>query len=197
MLKSSIEESGPENLNSRRVLNLGCGNQYLPQAINLEVTPDTNPDVVHDLNRLPWPFPDNNFHELLAYDVLEHLDDFIAAMDEVHRICLDKAIVRITVPHFSCANAFTDPTHKRFFSYFSMDYLTGENEIRFYTRALFKKISARMMFYPSLLNKVVWRLANAYPASYERRWAWIFPAWYLYFELQVVKPPMKRPRSLS
>jgi hypothetical protein len=33
----------------------------------------------------------------------------------------------------------------------------------------------------------VWRLANRYPAAYERRWAWIFPAWYLYFELEVDK----------
>ena len=71
--------------------------------------------------------------------------------------------------------------------YFSMDYVTGENEIEFYTRARFKKLSARMMFYPSLLNKLVWRLANRYPAAYERRWAWMFPAWFLSFELEVLK----------
>ena len=33
----------------------------------------------------------------------------------------------------------------------------------------------------------VWRLANRFPAAYERRGAWIFPAWFLYVELEVVK----------
>jgi SAM-dependent methyltransferase len=177
----------PLNLQSRHVLNLGCGLKHLPEAVNLDVTAETNPDLIHDLNSLPWPFPDDHFREVLAYDVLEHLEDLIAAMEEIHRVCQDGAVVRITVPHFSCANAFTDPTHRRLLGYFSFDYATGENEIQFYTRARFKKLANRILFYPSLLNKLVWRLANRYPSAYERRWAWMFPAWYLYFELQVQK----------
>jgi SAM-dependent methyltransferase len=166
---------------------MGCGLKHVPEAVNLDITPATNPDVLHDLNNSPWPFPDNHFREVQAFDVIEHLDNFIAVMEEIHRVCRDKAIVRITVPHFSCANAFTDPTHRRYFGYFSMDYVTAENEIQFYTAARFKKLASRMMFYPSLLNKLVWRLANRYPAAYERRWVWMFPAWYLYFELEVQK----------
>lgn len=177
----------PLNLHRRETLNLGCGLKPSAEAVNLDITSETNPDVVHDLNQLPWPFPDNHFREVLAYDVVEHLDDFIATMEEIHRVCRDKAVVRITVPHFSCANAFTDPTHRRCFGYFSLDYVTGESEIQFYTRARFKKLASRMIFYPSLLNKLVWRLANRYPAAYERRWAWVFPAWHLYFELEVQK----------
>ncbi len=68
-----------------------------------------------------------------------------------------------------------------------MDYVTGDNHLEFYTLARFKKLSSRMLFYPSLANKLVWRLANRYPERYERRWAWIFPAWYLLFELEVLK----------
>src|ERR1041384_3402332 len=109
------------------------------EAVNLDVTADTSPDVIHDLNRLPWPFLSNRFREVVAYDVIEHLDDFIATFNEIHRVSQHGAVVRIAVPHFSCANAFADPTHRRFFGYFSMDYLTGENEIQFYTRARFKK----------------------------------------------------------
>jgi hypothetical protein len=190
MFKGAIKEAPLEDLSRREVLNLGCGSRYLSDAINLDITPDTNADVVHDLNQFPWPFPNNHFREVLAYDVIEHLDDFIATMNEIHRISTNKAVLRVTVPHFSCANAFTDPTHKRFFSFYSMDYVTGENELAFYTSARFRKLSARMIFYPTLINKVVWRLANRYPETYERRWAWIFPAWYLSFELEVVKQPI-------
>ncbi|HEY0404501.1 MAG TPA: methyltransferase domain-containing protein [Pyrinomonadaceae bacterium] len=177
----------PLDLRAREKLNLGCGLRHLPDAVNLDITPATNPDIVHDLNRLPWPFPDNHFREAQAFDVIEHLEDFIAVMEELHRVCRAGAIVSITVPHFSCANAFTDPTHRRQFGYFSMDYVTGDNDIQFYTKARFKKLSSRMMFYPSLLNKLVWRLANRYPAAYERRWAWMFPAWYLHFKLETLK----------
>lgn len=168
-------------------LNLGCGRKRIAGAVNLDVTPALNPDVLHDLNVLPWPLPDDHFQEVLAYDVIEHLDDTVAVFEEIHRICRGGAVVRVTVPHFSCANAFTDPTHRRFFSFFTFDYLTGASELSYYTTARFKLRSNRMIFYPTLLNKLVWRLANRFPAGYERRWAWIFPAWFLSVELEVVK----------
>jgi hypothetical protein len=44
------------------------------------------------------------------------------------------------------------------------------------------------MFQPTLANKIVRRLANRYPLQYEQRWTWMFPAWFLYFELRVIKP---------
>lgn len=169
------------------VLNLGSGRKYLADAVNLDVTADTNPDVVHDLNRMPWPFPTGSFDQVLAYDVIEHLDDLIAVMEQIHRVCRPGAVVKITVPHYSCANAFTDPTHRHYFGWFSVDYFTGENEFSFYTRCRFRRRRTQMIFYPSLVNKAVWRLANRHPRKYERRWAWIFPAWYLYFELEVIK----------
>jgi hypothetical protein len=187
MFETKSKAALPFSLRQRDRLNLGCGLKHLPDAVNLDITPETNPDVVHDLNHGPWPFPEDSFREVLAYDVLEHLDNFILAMEEIHRVCQDKAVVRITVPHFSSPEAYTDPTHRRYMGYFSLDYFTGEREIEFYTRARFKKLYSRMIFFPSLVNKLVWRLANRYPAAYERRWAWMFPAWYLYFELEVQK----------
>jgi hypothetical protein len=177
----------PVDLQRRTTLNLGCGLKHVPDALNLDVAPETNPDVVQDLNRVPWSLASDHFSEVLAFDVVEHLEDFIATMEEIHRVSSDGAVVRITVPHFSCANAFTDPTHRRLFGYFSFDYVTGAGEIQHYTLLRFRQQYRRMMFYPSLVNKLVARLANRYPAAYERRWTWIFPAWYLYFELQVVK----------
>jgi SAM-dependent methyltransferase len=187
MFEATRKTSVPLSLLRRESLNLGCGRKYLPEAVNLDFNPETRPDVVHDLNRLPWPLPDDHFREVLAYDVIEHLDDFVPVMEEIHRVCRDKAVVRIAVPHFSSPEAYTDPTHRRYFGYLSFDYVTGEHEIEFYTRVRFKKLYSRIVFWPTLVNKLVWRLANRYPAAYERRWAWMFPAWYLYFELEVQK----------
>ncbi len=176
----------------RDTLNLGCGQKHLSGAINLDITPETGPNLVYDLNCLPWPFPEGRFREVLAYDVIEHLDDVVATMEEIHRICHHGAVVRITVPHFSCANAFTDPTHRHYFGRSSFDYFTGERECTFSARARFRRRESRLMFAPALLNKLIWRLANRYPERYEQRWAWIFPAWFLYFELEVQKNAASR-----
>lgn len=131
--------------------------------------------------------PEDHFEECVAFDVIEHLGDIVRVMEEIHRVCEDGACVRITVPHFSCNNAFTDPTHRHYFSYFSFNYFTGEHEFSFYTDRRFRLKGRNLIFSRSLLNRLVGKLANRFPAAYERRWAWVFPARFLYFELTVVK----------
>jgi SAM-dependent methyltransferase len=171
----------------RRVLNLGCGRKRVSGAVNLDVTPETRPDVLHDLNSRPWPFPDDHFDEVLAHDVIEHLGETIATLEEIHRVCRHGALVRITVPHYSSSNAFTDPTHRHYFGRFSFGYVTDGHDLSFYTRARFVERSCQIIFHPTVINKLVWRLANRYPGEYERRWAWLFPAWFMSVELRVLK----------
>lgn len=169
------------------VLNLGCGRKHVADAVNLDLRPSTDPDVVHDLNRLPWPFPSGCFSRVLAYDVIEHLDDVVATMEEIHRVCRDGAVVQITVPHFSSANAFTDVTHRHFFGWFSLQYFTDNVDLSFYSDVRFRRRTADIVFSRSIVNKLIWRLARRWPHVYEQRWAWMFPAWFLYFELEAVK----------
>jgi SAM-dependent methyltransferase len=107
-----------KNVAARRVLNLGSGRKYLADAVNVDHQASTNPDLVHELNAIPWPLPDNHFETVLLADSLEHLEDVVATMEEIHRVCRHGAVVRITTPHFSSANSFTDPTHRHHFSYF-------------------------------------------------------------------------------
>lgn len=171
----------------RTKLCLGSGNKKNPDAVNVDLVASTNPDICHNLNSMPWPLPDNQFEECTAFDVMEHLDDLVKVMEEIHRVCRNGAAVRITTPHFSCSNAFTDPTHRHYFSWFSLHYFTGEHDFSFYSECRFKRRYSRIVFAPTLLNRLVSKLANRFAAEYERRWAWMFPAWFLYFELTVVK----------
>jgi SAM-dependent methyltransferase len=173
---------------SSRVLNLGCGRKRLEGAINVDHVIETQPDVLHDLNMRPWPLTENHFEEVIANDVLEHLEDVLATLTEIHRVCRQGAIVRVAVPHFSSANAYSDPTHRHVFGYFTLDCFLSEDDRSFYTPARFRYRHRQIIFWPSLLNKLVWRLANRFPSQYERRWAWIFPAWFLSVELEVLKP---------
>ena len=168
-------------------LNLGCGRKPLAGAVNLDVSDRVDADVVHDLNCTPWPFAADTFEEVHAYDVIEHLHDVVRTLEEIHRICRSGAIVHVTVPHFSSANTFTDVTHRHWFAHRSFDPFVADHTLAFYSSARFRPRTTRIIFHPSLVNKLLWRLANRWPDRYEHRWAWMFPAWFLYFELEVLK----------
>jgi SAM-dependent methyltransferase len=171
----------------RDTLNLGCGAKKLASALNVDSQEHIKPDLVVDLDSRPWPLPTDHFRDVHAYDVIEHLEDVIGTLEEIHRVCRPGAIVRITVPHFSSANAFTDPTHKHYFGYQSFHYLTDEHEHGHYSKVRFRRRVTKIVFHQTMANKIVRRLANARPVGYERRWAWTFPAWFLYVELEVLK----------
>lgn len=171
-----------------RILNLGNGKDLsIAGAVRVDSNPDTYPDIVHDLNKIPWPFDEGAFDAIYCKDVIEHLDDIVRTMEEIHRIARPGARVHITTPHFSCANSFTDPTHRHHLGIFSFDYFTGQNQWDFYTKVRFRKVRADLIFYPKFKNKLIWRIANRWPAFYEEHLTWIFPAWFMSFELEVLK----------
>jgi hypothetical protein len=169
------------------VLNLGCGLKPIQGAVNLDCAQSTNPDVLHDLNEFPWPLCTGSFREIHAYDVIEHLGDVVAVIEELHRVATPGGVVHITVPHYSCSNAFTDPTHRHYFSAASINYFTGDSAFPFYSPVRFRLLTRQIVFRKSIANRVVARLANRWPERYENRWAWIFPAWYLYFQIEALK----------
>lgn len=96
-------------------LNLGCGTDIRPGWINLDIAPLPGVDVVHDLNILPLPFPDNHFASLLCNDVLEHVD-LVPLLRECHRILAPGGRMQIEVPHYTSNNNYVDPTHRNRFS---------------------------------------------------------------------------------
>lgn len=96
-------------------INIGAGNDIREGYINHDITKLKGIDVVHNLNIYPWPWDDNSCDELLMNDVLEHLDSFILAMEEAHRILKHGGILVASVPYWNSANAHIDPTHKKGF----------------------------------------------------------------------------------
>jgi predicted SAM-dependent methyltransferase len=177
--------SVPSNRASR--LNIGCGKTKLENAVNLDISADVGADVVHDLNCRPWPFDAGSFDEVHAYDVLEHVEDVVQTLEEIYRICRPGAVLHVTVPHFSSANAFTDVTHRHWFGWRSFDPFDDSHLHSHYSRARFRRRKTRIHFDRTIVNRLVLRLANRWPEEYERGWAWMFPAWFLYVELEALK----------
>ena len=74
------------------VLEVGSGpNRLLPQSVTLDVNPTCRPDVLHDLNAAPYPFRDASFDLVVCCHVLEHVDDLVTTIGELHRVLTRKA----------------------------------------------------------------------------------------------------------
>lgn len=134
-------------------LNLGCGRDIRAGYVNVDMVKLPGVDRAFDFNKFPYPFKDGAFEEVLISHVLEHLDDAVKAMEEVHRICRNGAIVRVLVPYFNHHNAFEDPQHRHFFTLGSFDYYTENFKLNFYTKARFRILSKRLK--PSWLGRLV------------------------------------------
>jgi predicted SAM-dependent methyltransferase len=103
-------------------LEVGCGIRKRKGYVGMDKVRLDGVDVLHDMNIIPWPFPNDYFDEILFDDVLEHAKDIIPIMSEVYRIAKNNCIIKISVPHYSSDNMYTDPTHNIFFSSRSFDY---------------------------------------------------------------------------
>ncbi|MCM8762439.1 MAG: hypothetical protein NC929_03880, partial [Candidatus Omnitrophica bacterium] len=121
-----------------------------------------------------------------ARHIIEHLSDFKKTLEEIRRISTNGAKVFIVVPHFSFVGAYWDPTHKRFFSFFTFDYL----EKGVYGLPLFRIKRRKLNFtgekYP-LLNHFFNPFINLSPVLYERFFCWILPCAEISVELEVIK----------
>lgn len=170
------------------VLNLGCGRQKRADAWNVDLLPAVEPDLVWDLDRHPYPLPRGHFEKIVAQDVIEHLADVRAFVEEAHALLEPDGVLEITTPHFSSPNSFTDPTHRHHLGYFSFDYFTDDSPWSFYSEARFHVVERVLVFHPGRFGKYFARWANRHPALYEQRFAWVLPAWFLIFRLAAIKP---------
>ena len=169
-------------------LNLGCGPRNLPGYDGMDLHPYDGVDYVHDLDSDgAWPVEESRYSYVLACHVIEHLRDMRKFFAEVHRICKDGATVRIETPHYSSRNSWADPTHVQHLSVSFCDpFLAGYLGPQFPN---FRLKSQRISFGSFLLTwpaQLYCKLLGY--VSYEKHFAWIFPASSIILELEVVKP---------
>lgn len=108
------------------------GQRGWSKLVTLDHNADHSPDVVHDLEDLPWPFADDTFDEVHAYEVLEHLGrqgdwrSFFAHFSELWRILKPGGYLAATTPSWKSLWAWGDPSHTRIISSGSLVFLSQE-----------------------------------------------------------------------
>ena len=135
-------------------LNLGAGNRIENGWDNHDIAKHRSEiNLVFDLDKFPYPIKDNTYDEIKAIDVLEHLNNPLQAMNEIHRILKPNGILFAKCCGWKNPNFWVDITHKKAFDIQTMDYLVLdtaiEKEYSYYTD---KK----------------WRYVDEYPV-YDRR----------------------------
>jgi len=104
--------------------------------VRLDIEASHKPDVVHDLNVLPWPFDEDQFNEIHAYEVLEHLGQqgdaraFLGQFAEAWRILKPDGFLFATCPSVNSAWLWGDPSHRRVVSAETLYFLSQPNYTR-------------------------------------------------------------------
>ena len=113
-------------------LHLGCGTKLMPDYINVDKY--GSPDILKDLEELPWEWDDDSIEEVLMIHVLEHLGQstevYLGIWKELYRICKNNALIRITVPHHKHEFFFDDPTHVRAVTPLGLQLFSKKNNLK-------------------------------------------------------------------
>ncbi|WP_296595288.1 glycosyltransferase [Phenylobacterium sp.] len=95
-------------------LNLGCGERKTRNTIDVDIRRDVDADMVVDLERTPWPWPDNYAETVYFRHSLEHMGGdfktFQRMMRELYRVCRPDARVVIIAKHPRSDRFANDPS---------------------------------------------------------------------------------------
>jgi SAM-dependent methyltransferase len=168
------------------VLDVGCGSAKHPGAVGLDISADTDADVVHDLDVFPYPIEDGSFDQILLQDVIEHVAEPYRVFAELHRIARPGARIQVRTPHYSSVLAYSDPTHRHYFSALGLRSL-AEPRFAHYTEARFTVVHVTLDLWLPFRATGIAALANRFPGVYESYFAFRFPTMNIRAEYEVVK----------
>jgi DNA modification methylase len=105
-------------------LDIGCGNKKAQGFTGMDSRNREGVDIVHDVERYPWPIESESVEAINASHVLEHLKpwEFINVMNECWRVMKPGGNMTIKTP-YGLAYAY-DPTHSILFQESSFQYLS-------------------------------------------------------------------------
>jgi len=179
----------------QKKLNFGSGGKRIKGYINLDIVPSKDVDIVHDLNKFPYPLKTNSFDEIYARFILEHLNNLENVMKELHRALKKGGKLIIEVPYQTCIHTWASYQHKRAFTLRTFDGFALKTEQRYKLNVpnaeyglgfSFSKIK-RKLYFPRGLHiesYILEPFANLFPQIYEETFLrFLFPAFSIKIEM--------------
>lgn len=115
-------------------LDIGGGSNPNPGFVNIDILPLPAVDIVWDIEKTPWPLPDECVITAVSSHVLEHINPhkgvFIDVMNEIWRVMKPHGQFAFVVPHASSHGYQQDPTHCNMINETTMHYFDPDPEQR-------------------------------------------------------------------
>lgn len=115
----------------KRRLNIGASKTYIPGFVNVDYSHKA--EISIDLGVSPIPFDDDEFSLVFSYHTLEHVENYLFALGEIHRVLRHGGWFLLGVPYALHPRNIANPYHhQRFneysFSFFDPSKLKGSAE---------------------------------------------------------------------
>ncbi len=116
----------------KRVLQLGCGRRPMEGAVNHD-RGRWGPwiDAEWDLEDMPWAHkaPGGEFDVVVAYDLVEHIDDVLGFVNEVHALLVTGGTLIMRGGAHDNPASYIDPSHKHWFREESFNFFDRRNNL--------------------------------------------------------------------
>lgn len=127
------------------VLNLGCGQLPIKNAINVDLCETGYNDDTVDLSKTPWKWDNDSIDGIYLIHTLEHFPNPLEIIQECHRILKKGGFLFIEVPHSSNVGCIGALEHYRTFSY-GISRVLCESNAQGWTKPLFHKELERILW---------------------------------------------------
>ena len=173
-MKSKVKTNGEIRLN------IGSGPKKREGWVNVDISKKYKPEVVASVLKLP--FKSSSVDEIFTQHMLEHIQDFEAAMREMHRVLKPGGKLTIIVPAATAVSGRI-PQHYHYFNSYSFQPFVKGHENDDYYNFHFKSQKMRYRF--RFINKIIQPLTDSgHLFLYEYTFlSHLFPAEEMYVEL--------------
>ena len=94
-------------------LDIGCGSNKQPQFLGMDKRKLPGVDIVHDIEKIPWPLDNESCLTVVGHHIWEHIKPWLSIdiMNELWRILKPDGQLCLSMPYGVSRGFVQDPSH--------------------------------------------------------------------------------------